>query len=81
MRLLSGCRALIGTDGGVALNQLHAIERDAQLLGNELRLRRVETLTDLALARERRDAAIGIDRDPPIELIAAGGTERLQRSE
>jgi hypothetical protein len=78
MRLLTRSRALIGTERRIALNQLDAIERDAQLLGDQLCLRGVQALADLALAGKGGDAAVGIDRDPRVELVAAGAIEPLR---
>src|SRR5262249_29084084 len=59
---------LIGRDGGVALDQTNACERDRQLLGDELRLHGEDTQAQLALAGVRRDGAVGRDRDPRVEL-------------
>src|SRR5690349_10490212 len=75
MRLRARGRALVGRDARVALNQLDAAEWNRQLLGNQLSLRRIQAVTELALAGERRDVAVGADRDPRVELIAAGAVE------
>jgi hypothetical protein len=61
-------RPLIGRDRRVALDEPHAIERDAQLLGDQLHLRGLHALPEFALARAGRDAAIGGDGNPGIEL-------------
>ena len=79
MRLLPGRRALIGRHRRVALDQTHAIERHAQLFGDELRLRGVEALPELALAGVGRHRAVGGDRDPRVELRAAGPVEALRQ--
>ena len=67
-RLAARRRALIGRRRGVALDQRDAIERHRELLGDQLRLRGVDALTELALAGVGGDAAVGGDRDPRIEL-------------
>ena len=79
MRLLARRRALIGRHRRVALDQPHAIERHAQLFGDELHLRGVEPLAELALARIGRDRAVGGDRDPRVELRAPGAVEALRQ--
>ena len=45
------------------------------LFGDELRLRGVQPVTQFALARERRHAAVGADGQPRVELIAADAVE------
>ena len=79
MRLRPGRGALIRRQRGVALHQFHATERDAELLGDQLRLRGVQSVAELALAGVCRHAAVGGDGDPRIELIAAGAVEPLRR--
>ena len=79
MRLRAGRGALIRRQRRVALDQLHAIERDAELFGDQLRLRGVEPVTELAFAGVGRHVAVGGDGDPRIELIAAGAVEPLRR--
>ena len=81
MRLRAGCRALIGRERGIALNQLHAIDRHAQLFGDQLHLRREEALAELALAGVRGDAAVGGDRDPRVELLGVdAAVDALRRT-
>src|SRR5215471_16208292 len=58
MRLRSGCRSLIGSERGVALNETNAIERNRELFGNQLRLSRVEAMAELAFAGVGGDVAI-----------------------
>ena len=67
-RLAPGRGSLVGTDRRVALNELHPRDRHRQLLGDELNLRRVHALAELALAGIRGDAAVGADGEPRIEL-------------
>src|SRR5712692_6236912 len=47
---------------------MDAIERDRELLGNQLRLRREDPLPELALAGVGSHSAVGGDRDPRIDL-------------
>ena len=65
MRLRSGGHTLIGRRAGNALNQLDAVHRHAELFGDELRLRRVESVPDLAFAGERGYRSVGRDRNQP----------------
>ena len=69
VRLAAGSHALIRREGRIAVDELHAIKRHAQLLGDQLRLRRRDALAELFLAAIGGDAAIGRDRDPGIHLI------------
>ena len=68
VRLRSGCDALVWRHAGHALNERHAIDRHAELFGNQLRLRGVESLPNLALAGVGGHIAVSRDRDPRIEL-------------
>ena len=63
-RLAARRRALIGRNLRVAHDERHAIERHRQLLGDELRLRGQDALSDLAFAGICRHAAVSRDRDP-----------------
>ena len=72
MRLRAGGDALVGRRAGLALNQLDALHRHAELFGDELRLRGVESLPHLAFAGERRDRAIGRDRQASRPALSAG---------
>ena len=80
MRLRSGRCALIRRERGVALNQRHAIERDAEFFGDQLRLRGVQAVAQFALAGVRRYLAVGSDGDPGIELIARSAVDALRGS-
>ena len=79
MRLRAGGHALIGRRAGDALNQLDAIHRHAELFGDKLRLRRVETVPHLAFAGERGDRSIGRDRQPTVQLFRRIADERRHR--
>ena len=57
-----------GADRRVALDQRDAVERNRELLGDQLRLRGGDALAELALAGVGGDAAVGGDGDPGIEL-------------
>ena len=84
-RLAPRRRPLIGRDRRVALDQPDAIERNRELLGNQLRLRREDPLAELALAGVGRDDAVGGDGDPRIELggidVRGAGAEFALREE
>ena len=69
-----GRRALIGRHRRVALHQADTIERHAQFLGDQLHLRRVNALAELALAGVGGDAVLS-DRDPRVKRAAAGAVE------
>jgi hypothetical protein len=77
MRLLPRGRALIRRDRRIALDQPDAVQGDADFLCHQLHLRGVEPLTEIALSRVSRDAAVAPDRDPRIELGTAGSVEAL----
>src|SRR4029079_9638046 len=55
-----------------------ACKRYDHLLGNELRLCRVQAVSELALPRQRRHAAVRVDTNPAIELGAAGAVQPLR---
>src|SRR5439155_1733599 len=61
MRLRSRSGSLIWGNFGVALDQLHAIQRNGKLFRHELGLRGVEPMPQLAFAGESGNAAIGGD--------------------
>ena len=77
MRLRSRSGSLIWGNFGVALDQLHAIQRNGKLFRDQLGLRGVEPMSQLAFAGESGNAAIGGDGQPTIDLIAAGSIEAL----
>ena len=78
MRLRPRRRPLIRRARRVALNERHPIERHAQLFGDQLRLRGVEAMAQLAFAGVGRHVAVGGDRDPRIELGTSGAVEPLR---
>jgi hypothetical protein len=89
MRLAPRRRPLVRADRRIAHDQLHAIDGNGELLGNQLRLGGLNALPELAFPRVRCDAAVGGDADPGIELArvdrrplraapALGERERLQ---
>jgi len=47
-------------------------------IGDQLRLRREETMTELTLAGEGGDRVVGVHPDPAIELLAAGAIQPLR---
>jgi hypothetical protein len=69
MRLRAGRHSLIGRRAGYALNELDAIHRHAELLSDELRLRRIETVPHLALTGESGYRSVGRDRQPAAHLF------------
>jgi hypothetical protein len=77
MRLRTGGGALIGRQRGIALHQCHPAQRHAELFGHQLRLRRIEAVTELAFTGVRRHVAVRGNGNPGIELIAAGAVEPL----
>ena len=52
----------------VAFDQLHTSERHRELLGDQLELRGVDPLTELALPGAGGHAAVGVHGDPRVEL-------------
>ena len=79
VRLRARRRALVGRHRGVALNQPHAVERHADFLGDQLHLRGVEALPELALAGVRGDDAVGADGDPRVQRLGGGAVDALRR--
>ncbi len=69
MRLAAGSVRLIGRHGRVAIDELDALERDAQLLGDQLHLRGGDSLAEFFLAAVCGDASVGGDGDPGVDLI------------
>ncbi len=69
VRLAAGSVGLIGCQRGVAVDQLHAIERHRQFLGHQLLLRGRDPLAQFFFAAIGGDAAVGSDGDPGIDLI------------
>src|SRR5207247_11245419 len=81
MRLRSRSGSLIRGNFGVALEQLYAIQRNRKLFRHELGLCGVEPMPQLAFAGESGNAAIGVDGQPTIDLIAAGSIEALGKQQ
>ena len=52
---------------------------DREFLGDQLRLRGLNALSELAFAGVRRDAAVGGDADPRIELPRVDATTAARR--
>src|SRR5439155_20439999 len=69
-RAACGCRALVGAVGGVDRSDPNVIERDVELVGNDLCERRVDTLAQLDLAGQDGDRAVSFDMQPRIETLA-----------
>src|SRR5262249_46137197 len=61
--------ALIAGERGVAHDHGHALERDVELVGDDLADRDVDALAHVHLAEEGGDPTVGTDRDPGVELI------------
>ena len=80
VRLLPGRRALIGRERGVALNQPHAIERARAALRRPAASARCRVPDRARTCRCTPSRSIGGDRDPGIELSAAGPLSRLRRA-
>src|SRR3954463_6348406 len=75
MRLRTRSRSLIRSQGCVALNQLHAIQRNAEFFSDQLHLCRVEARSKLALAGVDSHASVGCNGEPRIQRIASGAIE------
>ena len=78
VRLRPRRRALIGRHRGVALDQAHPRERDADFLGDQLHLSGVQSLAEFALARIGRDDAVGADRDPRVQHFGGRAVDPLR---
>src|SRR6266403_3145239 len=63
MRLGTGRCSLIRSKGRIALYEFHAFERHAQFFRDQLRLRRVEPVAELALACVGSHVAVSADGD------------------
>ncbi len=70
----AGRRALIGRKRGVAFDQRDPLDRATQFLGGHLRNRDAQALSEIDLATEDRDAAVGTDREEAVDFV---GIERL----
>ena len=77
--LAAGCKTLIGSEAGVAEDDLDAIERHKELLGHQLGLDRRKALSELNLARVDCDALVRPDRDPGINLCRVHQSCRINR--
>src|SRR5690606_11475227 len=64
------CRgdALVRDDVGIAGNDRNRLERNVQLLGDDLRQRRDDAVSDLDAAGEEGHRAVFVDPEPAIEL-------------
>jgi hypothetical protein len=62
--LAAGGVAFVGGLGGVGSDQRNLIERHIELLGGNLQKRGLDSLPQLGLAGEHRDAAIGRNANP-----------------
>src|ERR1019366_7295012 len=68
MRLTPRRIRLIRCVSRIAVNQIHLIERNRQLLRHQLCLRRRDALTEFLLAAVCRDRPVGPDGNPRIQL-------------
>jgi hypothetical protein len=66
---------LVQAAGGVAHDDVDALEGQVQLLRDDLGDRDLEALAEIDLSEVGRGAAVGMDRDPRVQL--AGGERRL----
>jgi hypothetical protein len=67
-RMAAGGVALVRREFGIGGNDLQRLEGHAQLFGGDLLERGLEALAELRLAGESRDAAVGIEADPGVEI-------------
>src|SRR5580692_5845492 len=72
MGLAAGGVGLIGSQGRIAIDESDAIERNRELLRDQLLLRGGDSLAELLLAAVRCDTAVGGDGEPRIDLRARG---------
>ena len=79
MRLGAGRGALIRSERRVALDEFHAVKRNAELFGDQLGLRGVEPVAQFTFAGVSGHAAVRGNGDPGIELIAARTIKALRR--
>ena len=77
-RVAAGGEALRRALACVAGDDAHALRRDVELLGGDLRQRREDTLADLHLAGGDADTPAGLEADPAIEARIVG--EALRQS-
>ena len=76
------CPALVQAGGGVAHDDVDLVEAEIEFFGHDLRDRDFQPLPEVDLAEIRRRAAVGMDRNPGIQLLGresrfAGG-DRLR---
>ncbi len=69
MRLTAGSNPLIRSEGSVADDKSYAIQRNVELIGDQLVLDRSEALPEFTLAGIAGDALILRNGDPRIDLI------------
>src|SRR5262249_55067665 len=67
-RLTARGGSLVRRHVSVALDQLHTIERHRELIGYQLELRRVDTLTELAFSCTGGNGPVGVHGNPRIKL-------------
>ena len=69
--------ALVDGQGGVAHHDTDPCQRHVELLGDDLGDRDIDPLAHIHLAEIGDDTAVGLDREPAVELV--GGERRLDR--
>src|SRR4029453_14102763 len=63
-RLAAVCAEVVWRSRRVAEDHLHALERDVELVGDDLCERGADPLAEVDLARQRREGAVGVETDP-----------------
>ena len=76
----AGSHSLVGSGRGVARDHRHPGEIDVELIRHDLRERRHDALSDLHLAGEGGDAAVGVDAQPSVEIAIGLQAPRKLRS-
>src|SRR5580704_6739320 len=72
--MAAGGVALIGGAARIGRNHLDGFEGNVEFLGRDLLEGGLKTLAEFDLAGEGRDAAVGVDADPGIQIGSRGKT-------
>jgi hypothetical protein len=70
--------SLVWSPCGIALKKRDAIKGHAELFSDQLGLSSMQAVAQFALACVRRHLAVSADRNPGIELFAAGSIKALR---
>ena len=65
---------------GVSEHDVHTLDRDVELVRDDLRERGADALAELDLSRERGDAPVPLDTDPLLEPLGVVPVPHQERS-